>query len=195
VPGAFDASAEFDHDPLPTAEEIQHSGQNVLRWLEALATSEAPSAVDVRLVQEVHFRWFETTFPTDAGHFRTQMVLNRKGSAVEVEAILPAVQAACENWTWRRERFRPTDDAELVQFIIAEANTLAVRVYDVHPFIDGNTRATWHLRNYLLMLDGLRPLIDLADTEGYESAWWSTSPESHGQLDAVVQGELVQGEP
>ena len=194
MPGAFDASAEFDHDPLPTAEEIQHSGQNVLRWLEAVATSETPWDVDVRLVQEIHFRWFETTFPADAGKFRTQMVLNRKGSAVEVEAILPAVQSACENWTWRRERFRPTDDAELVQFLVVEANTLAVRVYDVHPFIDGNTRATWHLRNYLLMLDGLRPLIDLADLASYENAWWNAAPEDHATLDEVVLGELVQQE-
>lgn len=194
MPGAFDGSAEFGHDPLPTAEEIQHSGQAVLRWLEAIATSEAPWPVDARLVQEIHFRWFETTFPADAGRFRTQMVLNRKGSAVEVEAILPAVQSACENWTWRHERFRPSDDAELVEFIIAEANTLAVRVYDVHPFIDGNTRATWHLRNYLLMLDGLLPLIDLANVNDYENAWWNASAEDHREVDAAVLGELAREE-
>jgi hypothetical protein len=122
------------------------------------------------------------------------MVLNRKGSAVEVEAILPAVQSACENWTWRRERFCPSDDDELVGFIVAEANTLAIRVYDVHPFIDGNTRATWHLRNYLLMLDGLRPLIDLAGLATYEGAWWSATSEGHKQLDAVVVTELAQQE-
>jgi hypothetical protein len=148
VPGAFDASAEFGHDPLPTAEEIQHSGQNVLRWLEEVATSEAPWAVDVRLVQEIHFRWFETTFPADAGRFRAQMVLNRKGSAVEVEAILPAV-----------------------------------------------TRATWHLRNYLLMLDGLRPLLDLANLMAYESAWWNATAEDHARVDAVVLDELALQEP
>lgn len=194
MPGAFDASAEFGHDPLPTAEEIQHSGQNVLRWLEAVATSEAPWSVDVRLVQEIHFRWFETTFPADAGRFRTAMVLNRKGSAVEVDAILPAVQSACENWTWRRERFRPTDDSELVEFIVAEANTLTVRVYDVHPFIDGNTLATWHLRNYLLMLDGLRPLIDLGEPSIYEKAWWDASAENHEHLDSIILNELARQE-
>jgi fido (protein-threonine AMPylation protein) len=194
VPGAFDASAEFDHGPLSTAEEIQHSGQNALRWLEAVASSETPWPVDVRLVQEIHNRSFETTFPADAGRFRTQMVLNRKGSAVEVEAILPAVQSACENWTWRHERFRPTDDVELVQFIVAEANTLAVRAYDVHPFIDGNTRATWHLRNYLLMLDGLRPLIDLSNANDYENVWWNASAEDHRELDVSVLDELTREE-
>lgn len=85
------------------------------------------------------------------------MVLNRKGTAVEVDAILPAVVGACENWNWRRENQRPAEDLELIEFIVTEANALAVRIYEVHPFIDGNTRATWHLRNYVLMLDSLRP--------------------------------------
>jgi fido (protein-threonine AMPylation protein) len=190
VPGAFEASGEFDHDPLATAEEIQHSGENVLRWLEAVSTSEIPWPVDLKLVREIHFRWFETTFPADAGQFRTQMVLNRKSTAVEVEAILPAVQGACENWNWRRNRYRPTDDLELVEFIVAEANTLAVRVYDVHPFIDGNTRATWHLRNYLLMVDGLPPLVDLADVDRYERVWWNATAESHDELDQIALTEL-----
>ena len=79
----------------------------------------------------------------------------------------------------------------MIEFIVAEANTLAIRVYDVHPFIDGNTRATWHLRNYLLMLDGLQPLIDLAHPLSYEKAWWSASFEDHAQVDAVVLGELT----
>lgn len=191
MPGAFDASAEFDHDPLATAEEIQHSGENVLRWLEAVATSETPWPVDLKLVREIHFRWFETTFPADAGQFRTQMVLNRKSTAVEVEAILPAIQSACENWNWRRQRYKPTNDLGMVEFIIAEANTLAVRVYDVHPFLDGNTRATWHLRNYLLMLDGLRPLVDLADINRYERAWWDSTAVAHDELDHVVLSELA----
>jgi fido (protein-threonine AMPylation protein) len=117
VPGAFDASARFDHDPLATAEEIQHSGEGALRWLEAVATADEPWPLDLKLVKEIHFRWFETTFPADAGQFRTEMVLNRKGSAVEVEAILPAVSGACENWSWRRERYRPADELELIGFI------------------------------------------------------------------------------
>lgn len=191
MPGAFEASAELDHDSLATAEEIQHSGENVLRWLEAVATSETPWPVDLKLIQEIHFRWFETTFPADAGRFRTQMVLNRKGTAVEVEAILPAVQGACDNWNWRRDHRRPTDDLELIEFIVAEANTLAVRIYDVHPFVDGNTRATWHLRNYLLMVDGLRPLVDLGNVDGYERAWWSATAESHQELDEVTLTELA----
>ncbi len=191
MPGAFEASADFDHDPLATAEEIQRSGEDVLRWLEALATSTDPRPVDLQLVQEIHRRWFETTFPADAGGHRTQMVLNRKGTAVEVDAILPAVHGACADWNWRREQTRPTDDADLVEFVVAEANTLTVRVYDVHPFIDGNTRTTWHLRNYLLMLDGFKPLTDLDDYDRYESAWWNATAEDHDALDAAVLNELA----
>jgi fido (protein-threonine AMPylation protein) len=191
VPGAFEASAEFEDDPLATAEEIQHSGEGVLRWLEALANSGSPWPVDLKLVGEIHFRWFETTFPVDAGRSRTQMVLNRKGTAVEVEAILPAVQGACDNWNWRRDRYRPTDELDLVEFIVAEADTLAVGVYDIHPFIDGNTRMTWHLRNYLLMLDGLPPLVDLADLGRYEGAWREATAESHDELDEIVMTELA----
>ncbi len=191
MPGAFEASAEFDHDALATAEEIQRSGADVLGWLEALATSTDPRSVDLQLVQEIHRRWFDTTFPADAGRLRTQMVLNRKGTAVEVDAILPAVHGACADWNWRREHTKPTDDADLVEFIVAEANTLTVRVYDVHPFIDGNTRTTWHLRNYLLMLDGLRPLTDLTNYDRYETAWWDATVEDHDALDAAVLGELT----
>jgi len=74
---------------------------------------------------------------------------------------------------------------------VAEANTLAVRIYDVHPFIDGNTRATWHLRSYILMLDGLRPLVELDDIERYEHAWWNATDDDHSELDDVVLTELA----
>lgn len=191
MPGAFDSSAACDHDPLRTAEEIARSGDDGLRWLEAVATSETPRSVDIYLVREIHRRWFETTFPTDAGHERMEMVLNRKSTAVAVDAILPAVAGACGNWTWRREKVAPSHGTELVEFIVAEANTLTVAVYDAHPFIDGNTRTTWHLRNYLLMLDGLRPLVDLLDQEAYEAAWWAASPQEHDDLDRVVLDELA----
>jgi fido (protein-threonine AMPylation protein) len=190
VAGAFDASAEFEENPLVTADEILASGGHALAVLEQVARSAEPWAVDFKLVKEIHFRWFETTFPADAGEFRTQMVLNRKGTAVEVEAILPAIDSACENWNWRREHRAPTDDPDLIHFAVTEANTLTVRAYDIHPFIDGNTRASWHLRNYLLMLDGLPPLDNLVDRERYESAWWAATAERHDDLDQAVLAEI-----
>jgi hypothetical protein len=87
---------------------------NAPRTMGSVATSQTPWPVDLKLVQEIHFRWFETTFRTDAEQFRTQMVLNRKGTAVQVEAILPAIQGACDNWNWRRDHHRPTHDLDPV---------------------------------------------------------------------------------
>ncbi len=69
---------------------------------------------------------------------------------------------------------------------MAEANTLVVRIYDVHPFIDGNTRATWHLRNYVLMVDGFLPLGELPDFDAYDAAWWAATPNDHEELDRLV---------
>ncbi len=181
MPGAFEASPEF---------EIQRSGVDVLHRLAMLASSEEPRAVDLYLVEDIHRRWFETTFPADAGRERTEMVLNRKHTASPVESILPALAQACANWAWRRANEAPVDDVELVEFIAVEANTLTVAVYDVHPFLDGNTRTTWHLRNYLLMLDGLRPLIDPGDEAAYETAWWTATAQDHDELDRIVLKEL-----
>jgi hypothetical protein len=60
------------------------------------------------------------------------MVINRKGTALEVDAVLPAIAEACETWDWR-QRFSPEDEAALVRFLVSEANTLTVRIYEVHP--------------------------------------------------------------
>lgn len=192
MPGAFDASFEegYDLDPLKTEAEIQRCGEEALRWLVSLAESTAPRPVDIHLVRDIHRRWFETTFPAEAGRERTEMVLNRKGTAVPVDAIIPGVQNACGNWNWRRQRARPADEADEIEFIVAEANCLAISIYDVHPFLDGNTRATWHLRNYALMCEGLSPLLDLEDEDAYDEAWWHSTGHAHEELDRLVLEEL-----
>lgn len=191
MPGAFEASPEFDDDPLRTAEELQRRGEDVLLWLEQLATSERSRPIDVGLINDVHWRWFESTFPADAGRHRTRMVLNPKGTSHAVEAILPAVSNGCENWAWRREH-APAEEVAQIRAIVAEANTLAITVYDAHPYVDGNTRTTWHLRNYALMLCGLRPLIDLDDQAAYEAAWLGATPHHHDALDRIVITELAK---
>lgn len=132
-------------------------------------------------------------------------------TAVEIDACgattLEALQAFAESeapapvdlhllsdvhrrWHWRRENAMPEEETELVRFLVTEANTVTIAVYDIHPFVDGNTRTTWHFRNYLLMLDGLRPLVALDDQEAYEAAWWSATPNAHDELDAIVLREL-----
>jgi len=193
VHGAFDVSLEpeFELDALRTSEEIQRCGAEVLKWLQSLASSDEPRDVDIALVREIHYRWFATTFPADAGRERTQMVLNRKGTAVPVEAIIPGIANACDNWNWRREHCRPEDPGDEVRFIIAEANCVTVSLYDVHPFIDGNTRTTWHVRNYALMLDGLEPLTELSDEAAYNAVWWPATPLEHQPLDDRLIEELA----
>ncbi len=102
--GHFDVSFEpaFENDFLLTEAEIRRSGEEALVTLSEAAISPAPPPVDVHLVRDVHRRWFETTFPADAGRERTVMVLNRKGTAEPVESIVPSVVTACENWNYRR---------------------------------------------------------------------------------------------
>lgn len=194
VEGAFHASDEdgFDLDPYKTADEIQRCGAETLAWLEQVTADEGPLAVlpISTAVFEIHKRWFATTFPAQAGVQRFSTVVNRKGTAIGFDMIPDAVQAACGDWMWRRENRWPKDVAEQIEFIVAEANTLTVRIYDIHPFIDGNTRATWHLRNYLLMLDGLHPLTELTDFDAYKEAWWNATPHEHQQLDDIVLTEL-----
>lgn len=192
---AFDASPKFDYDVLRTADEIQRCGRDLLLWLGKLAESAEPPPVDIPLIMAIHRGWFATTFPADAGHERRATVLNRKGTAVAYEAILPALDSACGNWQWRRANVAPPPGPEAVEFIVAEAHTLAVLVYDIHPFIDGNTRTAWHLRNYVLMLGGLMPLRGLIDAEAHDEAWWAASPTDHELLDRVVIDELAAQDP
>lgn len=186
MPGAFEASSRFEYDPTKTADEIDAAGAEALRILQLVAESQQPTPVDRYLVLDIHRRWFESTFPTEAGEERRVVVANRKGTASDPAHIVEHVNQACDSWQYRRANLAPTDPAEIVEFIVTEANTLTVRVYDIHPFIDGNTRTTWHLRNYVLMLDGLRPLTRLRAFDEYESAWWASTPHDHGELDRRV---------
>lgn len=57
------------------------------------------------------------------------------------------------------------------------------------------TRGQLALRNYVLMLDGLRPLVDLSDLDRYENAWWSAAVTDHTELDEIVLAELAAQQP
>jgi fido (protein-threonine AMPylation protein) len=190
--GAFEVSFvdEFDLDALRTAEEIDRCGADALEAMAHWVEEGDTPPVNLDLVADIHWRWFHTTFPNEAGQFRHTHVNNRKATAATVPEIIPGIGQACGNWTWRHENLMPDDDLERVEFVVAEANTLAVHVYDIHPFVDGNTRTTWHLRNYALMLGGLRPLTGLVDEETHMNAWWAATPHAHAELDAAVLTEL-----
>lgn len=191
--GAFSASRLFDHDPVETAEEIERCGADVLAWLGELAVAPDRTLIDIHLVRSIHRRWFDTTFPIAAGVERTGIVLNRKGTALPVDALIPAVHNACDNWEWRFENVTeglPVD--EQIEHVVSEANALAVQIYDAHPFVDGNTRATFHLRNYALMLGGVDPILRLHDEDAHKSAWMAADPSDHAELDEVVLETLLR---
>lgn len=193
--GKFHASAEFDRDPVQTAREIEERGTEAQLWLGEQAASLDPALIDVHLVRTIHRRWFESTFPKDAGRERVVPVFNRKSTAVEVDAIVPGVHNACDNWTYRfAEVVKAASGEDQIELLVQEANTLAVRVYDIHPFIDGNTRTTFSLRNYALMLGGVGPVLGLNDVDEHTRAWMAATPHDHDDLDQLVLEALVSGD-
>jgi Fic family protein len=187
VGGAFHASELFDHDPHATAAEIQSCGADALAWAIELADELNPPPIDVHLIRSFHRRWFATTFPADCGRERLVIVANRKGTAVPPAAILPAVYNACDNWAYRFEEVVMAASGEdQIELLVSEANALAVRVYDIHPFLDGNTRTTYLLRNYALMLGGVGPVLNLHDDQAHIDAWMAATPLEHRALDDIV---------
>ena len=81
--------------------------------------------------------------------------------------------------------------AEVFATVVSEANEIALHVYNIHPFIDGNTRTTFSLRNYLLQVEGYDRLTVLEDADRYAAAWWRGNPGDHDALDEVVALELL----
>lgn len=141
---------------------------------------------------EVHRRWFRTTFPNVAGYVRRQEeVRNRKATAWPARSVEGGVREACLDWEAATAAHRPESRIEGMLFSVQQANRVAVRVYDIHPFLDGNTRATWSLRNYALLRTGLGALAGLGDRRRYARAWWQAAPDDHAFLDEVVAEELV----
>lgn len=189
--GAFSASPLFDYSEELTAAEIRRAGWVCERWVDRHAISLENDEIAWPLIQSIHRMWFESTFPKDAGKQRGVMVVNRKGTAVPVGAIIDGVEAACGDWRWRQENLSPEDAIEQIEFSVAEANELVIRVYNIHPFLDGNTRATFSLRNLLLVRGGLYALQDV-DVEPFLDAWWKAQPGNHERLDELVVEALFE---
>jgi fido (protein-threonine AMPylation protein) len=188
--GAFSASPLFGQDEGRTAAEVRRAGWTCERWIDRAATGLEVEDIGWPLVQDIHRMWFESTFPDDAGRQRSVMVLNRKNTAVAVDAIVGAVESSCGDWRWRQEHLFPADGVDQIEFAVAEANELVVRIYDIHPFLDGNTRATFSLRNLLLVRAGLYALQEV-DVQPFLDAWWNATPGHHERLDEIVIEALV----
>ncbi len=166
-------------------------GWQVELWLRRLAERE-PVSVDTHLVSEIHERWFSTAFPNVAGYIRRQEeVENRKVTAWPARDVGVGVLNACADWETAVREYQAPDYFTGLVFYVSQANRLAVRIYDIHPFLDGNTRVTWSLRNYALLRCGLDALAGLDDMERYNRAWWAATPSNHMFLDEVVAEELV----
>lgn len=73
---------------------------------------------------------------------------------------------------------------------MTQANEATIAIYDAHPFIDGNTRTTWHFRNFLLLVSGYWPLRKPSNWNRYEDVWWTADRFDHRELDLVVVEEL-----
>jgi fido (protein-threonine AMPylation protein) len=86
------------------------------------------------------------------------------------------------------------DPADLLAEAIYAANDLAVRMYDIHPFIDGNTRATFSLRNFALMRTGSQSIIYIPNEAEFETAWMEARPSDHDWLDALTAEALIAQE-
>jgi Fic family protein len=188
--GAFSASPRFGHDEERTALEIRRAGWRCERWVDRNVTDFELKDIRWPLIQDIHRMWFKSTFPDQAGRQRTVMVTNRKGTAVPVDAIVDGVEAACGDWRWRQENLNPGESLDQIEFAVSEANELVIRVYDIHPFLDGNTRATFSLRNLLLVRAGLYAIQEV-DVPAFMDAWWAATPGDHERLDDLVLSALI----
>lgn len=189
--GAFVASPRFGYDERLTQEEILRSGWHAERWVDRHGVSSGPDDVHWGLICHLHSMWFQSTFPGHAGVQRGVIVANRKGTAVAPSAIVEACENSCADWRYRQEHYSPDDPVEQLEFAVAEANELSVRIYDIHPFIDGNTRTTFSLRNLLLVRAELYGL-ETADHQKLADAWWNARPGDHGRLDELVLESLIE---
>lgn len=121
-------------------------------------------------------------------------VINRKQTAAPPAYIREFSHQAFRNYHERLDEARvgQASDIDLDLVVIKAINELVVSVYDIHPFIDGNTRATYSLRDYLLETEGFDRLdyYSFRDEKRFMEAWWRATPQDHELLDAVLLEEL-----
>lgn len=197
--GAFSASPVYGHDPARTRKELLSAGARATSELLTEAI-ENPQRVDSRLLQRIHRAWFGEAFPDQAGVFRRVVVISRRPSVSPPEALPQDVASAFfgfeEDWVAdggdRSSRDGAPNEAE-VDRLIWKANEIIVRLHHVHPFLDGNTRACFLLRAYLLRRAGFPPALCDVNEERLRGAWNEAGPASHDALDHLLYEELARG--
>lgn len=199
--GAFTASYVYDASPERTAAALELAGQRAVP-----RAYEAARRDDFHLgpgfLTTIHREWFHDAFPAEAGRFRKVEVYSRRPSpapAGEVAAHVAQVfEGADEALRAVTDASRPELTAQDAAQVVHIATLLTVQVHHVHPFIDGNTRACWTLRNAVFVRAGLPPLGRLAKEGRHRSAWDAAMPYDTDQLVAVTLDELaavVTGQP
>lgn len=138
------------------------------------------------MVQQIHKGWFETTFPGEAGQLRYTVVIASRARVGPVGDLGPAVHRACDDYRYQMAGIGNTSRDELAFQEIEIVNKLVATIYDVHPFIDGNTRTSFSLRDYALQALGHPSLGDVHTNARYMQAWGGSRPLDHGFLDEVT---------
>lgn len=196
--GSFSASPAFDHDPVLTRAALIDAGvASTTRFLsEAVAN---PEPADSTLLRRIHGAWFGEAFPEAAGVYRRVVVVSRRPVVSAPDAIPQNVAAAFfgfeDDWVVAggdRSRSRAPTDAEIARLIWL-ANEITVRLHHIHPFLDGNTRACFLLRAYLLRRAGF-PATHCEVSRGrLREAWNDASPANHDALDHLLYDDLAAG--
>ena len=194
--GSFSASPAFGHDLALTRAALIESGAQATRTFlhEAI---EAPQPADSALLRRIHEAWFSGAFPEAAGVFRRVVVVSRRPTVSSPEAIPQNVAGAFfgfeDDWVAAGgDRFRVASDTDVGRLVWL-ANEITVRLHHIHPFLDGNTRACFLLRSYLLRRAGL-PTSECRVSEGrLREAWNAASPANHDAFDHLLYEELAKG--
>lgn len=193
--GFFAASVMFGHDQRRTHAALQAAGQRAFRLLMAEAAS-APEPADSYLLQRIHRLWFAEAFPTEAGRFRREIVLSRRPRVSEPHAIANDVAAAFVGFEadWCAaggdRRVRPIGTKRDLRAVLGLANRITVQIHHIHPFLDGNTRACFTLRAYLLVRAGLPAVTGRAMEARGRQAWNAAHPHDHAELDNVLLEQI-----
>ncbi len=196
--GSFSASPIFGHDVARTRAALISAGsiatQRFLR--EAI---EDPQAADSTLLRRIHGEWFGDAFPNAAGVFRRVVVVSRRPTVSAPDAIPQNVAAAFfrfdDDWVaagGSRSRSVPPS-ANQVGHLIWLANEITVRLHHIHPFLDGNTRACFLLRAYLLRRAGFPPALCDVNEPRLRAAWNAAGPGDHDALDQQLYDDLAAG--
>ncbi len=193
--GFFAASVVFGHDRERTRAALQTAGQRAFQSLINEAAT-APEPADSILLQRVHRLWFEGAFPDEAGRFRREVVLSRRPRVSAPHAIANDVAAAFvgfeEEWiaVGGDRRVRRIVSKRDLHSVIALANRITVQIHHIHPFLDGNTRACFTLRAYLLVRAGLPVVTGRGMEARVRRAWDAAHPHDHSELDGVLLDQL-----